>query len=785
MSRFACLSALLALVAAINSALGQAVSPAGSQSAEPSASSDSSKKKTAAKDISGLEEIVVTAERRESTVQKTPISMTAVSGADILARGLGDMQSIAQQTPGISFRTAGPGQTEYEMRGLTSTGGFSPTVGFYVDDAPLTAPAEAVQGKIVIDPDLYDLNRVEVLRGPQGTLYGSGSMGGTIKLVTNPPELNKFSVSAQTKDSDTDGGGFNYGVSAMLNIPLVQDVVALRLVGTDKYVAGWIDRVVLNPFPLETNGGLSRGNILAAPVQERFSDVNWERLGGGRISLLIQIGDRLTITPGAMYQRITQGGPNTADNPPGTQYAHFEPFDVDEPSEDDFSIYTLGIKYHFDAFDLSSASSSWNRHDQQQTDISETMQFLFGFPSYDTVGAGAQHVVDYSSQFSQEIRLASNTDGKFQWLGGVFFSDFHSNTTSFIIYPGFGPLFGTTNLINNTTPLTITQRALFGEASYKITDQLKGTLGFRYYRYASEDETTNSGIASIAGGPGTILEFGNASNSGFNPRVNLAYTVSDDVLLYTTAAKGFRPGGPNSPVPLKGPVQCLTGPGNLQSLGLTSAPNQFDPDGVWSYEVGEKARMMGNRVTINADIFYENWTNVQQAVDPSCGFGFTANAGAARIYGSEIEFAANLTPEWTVTQNLGLTHATFNTTVLATDTAKGAKVLDVPNVTANTSIIYTKPVNATYNFNARATYNYVGPMQDITYVRNDLAGYSLLNARFGLVRDAFSAFVYVDNVTDKFAVLTNWNSNTVNVPIFNRLVVNQPRTIGVDFQFRY
>ena len=216
---------------------------------------------SSANDQGVLEEIVVTAEKRESTVQKTPISMTAISEADIQAQGLSDLTQIAAETPGVSMKTSGPGQTEYEIRGLTATGGFSPTVGFYLDDAPLTAPAQAAQGKVVIDPDLYDLNRVEILRGPQGTLYGAGSMGGTIKLVTNAPQLNTVAVTAQTKESGTDGGGFNYGGSAMLNLPIAQDVAAIRFVGTYKYTSGWIDRIVLDPFPLETNGGTTRGDV--------------------------------------------------------------------------------------------------------------------------------------------------------------------------------------------------------------------------------------------------------------------------------------------------------------------------------------------------------------------------------------------------------------------------------------------------------------------------------------------------------------------------------------------
>jgi iron complex outermembrane recepter protein len=771
---------LLTAAALGGAALGVLAGSALAQTAPPT-------DKTAAKET-GLEEIVVTAEKRESTVQKTPISMTAISEAEMQARGLEDFRSIAQETPGISMKTSGPGQTEYEMRGLDATGGFSPTVGFYVDDAPLTAPAQAAQGKVVVDPDLYDLNRVEVLRGPQGTLYGAGSMGGTIKLVTNAPQLNIFAVTAQSKESGTDGGGFNYGGSAMINLPITQDVAAVRFVGTYKYTSGWIDRIVLNPFPLETNGGQTRGNVLDAPVQARYSDVNWEELEGGRVSLLLKLGDNLTIQPGLMHQKISTGGPFTIDDPPGNVYAHYQPFDIAEPLEDNFTLYTLTIKYHFDFADLTSATAKWNRHDEQTQDISETIQSLLGIPSFYPpvgIGGGSQEETDFSDQASEELRLASNGDGRFQWLGGVFFSDFNSNTTSLSNYAGLEPIFGTTDLISIGEPINVTQRALFGETSYKVTDPLKATLGLRYYSYSSTEEAINGGIASVAGGPGTVLEFGRAENKGFNPKVNLAYTASDDVLVYTTAAKGFRPGGPNTPVPLSGPAQCLTGPGNLQSLGLNSAPNQFNPDTVWSYEVGEKARALGNTFQINSDVYYERWTNVQQLVDPSCGFGFTANAGTASVYGSEIELAANLSESFMVTQNVGLTHATFNDSVRATNTVEGQKLLDVPDVTLNTSVIYSTPVSASFKFNARGTYTYVGPMQDITYVRNNLPGYALVNARAGLTSDRYSVFLFCDNLADKMAILTNNVAQTVNIPSVNRWVTNQPRTIGIDLQMRY
>src|ERR1700722_2148811 len=185
-----------------------------------------------------LEEIVVTAEKHNSTVQKTPISMTAISGSQLQSQGIASVEALAPEVPGISMRSAGPGQTEYEMRGLSSAGGAAPTVGFYLDETPMTAPAAAGNGKVVIDPDLLDLTPGAGLRGPQGTLYGSGSMGGTIKLVTNAPKLNTYEGAVDVNLSGTPGFGVNPGMSAMLNLPLVADTVALRLVATEKYTSG-------------------------------------------------------------------------------------------------------------------------------------------------------------------------------------------------------------------------------------------------------------------------------------------------------------------------------------------------------------------------------------------------------------------------------------------------------------------------------------------------------------------------------------------------------------------
>jgi iron complex outermembrane receptor protein len=739
-----------------------------------------------------LQEIVVTAEKRESTVQKTPISMTAISGSDLQAQGLSDMQSVAQEVPGISFKTSGPGQTEYEMRGLTSTGGESPTVGFYLDDAVLTPAAMAQNGKTVIDPSLFDLNRVEVLRGPQGTLYGAGSMGGTIKLVTNQPDPHAFAANVEVIGSGTaSGGGFNHTENVMVNIPLMQDVVALRVVGTDKYIDGWIDRKVLNPFPVEVNNSKARGDVANAPVAADFRHSNTERLQSGRALLLVQPSERLSITLGAMRQVLKQDGPNTIDSPPLNE-VHYQPFDVAEPFKDTFDLYTLTVKFNFDPFQLVSATAYWDRQQNQTQDISEAMQDYIGgffgppasfpFSSTQTVtegggtffglGAGSITEDDYTRQFSEELRLASTGDGPLQWLVGGYYSSFGATSHVFSFYPvganGFDANFGTTNLADNHRKVDIDQYALFGDVSYLLPNNFKVSAGARYYLYHSNSVTSVSGVS--ANGTSNPL-FGLAQNSGVTPKVDLAYIPDGNTTIYGSVSKGFRPGGPNSPIPVP---PCAA-----------QAPTQFGPDSVWSYELGEKIRFLNSRVSINGDIYYEDWTNVQQQVAPACGFKFTANAGKAKVYGAELEVAVVLAPGLIFAQNMGYTNAKNSTTLPAANIVSGQRLLDVPQFTANTSLSFKRPLDARMNLVARVTNSYVDSIQDITFTRNSLPPYDLVGLRLGVETGRWSAFLFADNLTNKKALLSDTGALSANISILNRVATNQPRTIGADLSFKF
>ena len=730
-----------------------------------------------------LQEIVVTAQKRESTVMKTPISITAVSGADLQSRGLDSAQAITQTVPGIAVSSAGPGQAQYEIRGLSAGGGESPTVGFYLDETSITPPATASTGKSEIDPDLYDLARVEVLRGPQGTLYGAGSLGGTVKLVTNKPDFQGFYGSAQTTGSGTEGGSFNYSQKAMLNIPIVSDVVALRLVGDVTHNSGWIDRVVESGFPLPNSDG-SRGNVLATPASVIHHGVNDEDLRGGRAALLIKPIDALTINLSIFYQSTSQGGINAYDNPPGIVSAHYQPFDVAEPYSDDFTVYSLNAGYEFEGFSLTSVSSYWHRKSSQLEDNTEQVTGVLGLTSYDVAsgGIGPAQAFEYdtTNEFSQEVRLASTGSGPFQWILGGFYSSFNDTLNLGSTIPGLATAaagaFGTTNFVHVIAPLKVKQEAGFLHASYAFSSGIKLEAGARYFAYQSSFNETANGFAY--GGDTPVVTPASASASGVNPMVNLSWSPQGDYLVYASAAKGFREGAGNTAVPTDSASQegaaCAK---SLQSIGLSSAPTSYAPDTVWSYEVGEKARLFDGRLVLNTDAFYMVWSDVQQPVGLSCGLGFTANGPAAHVRGGEAELTAQLTKGFTLSQNVGYANAMFVTDYLPAAVVKGQTLYDSPRWTLNTSLRYQKPIGR-YTLVAQAQNSYQSATEDVSYQVNQVPSRNIANFRLGFEVGKWSAYAFVNNAFNVHAVLENMNLITITGPNFNRVATNQPLTAG-------
>jgi iron complex outermembrane recepter protein len=738
-----------------------------------------------------LQEIVVTATKRESTIETTPLSITAITGQELEDRGISNIQSIVQSVPGVSMRTSGPGQTELEIRGLTSSGGNSSTVGFYLDDVPLTSPSSAQNGKVVIDPNLYDLNRVEVLRGPQGTLYGSGSMGGTIKLVPNAPDPTAFASSGELILGHTSGGDTpNHTENGMLNLPL-GDTAALRIVGSLENLSGWINRIVIAypDFPSPVNA-TTRGNVAAAPVAQTNHDVNNENLRTLRVSMLFKPVEELSIEPSFMYQELTQGGLNLIDSQPGT-VANYQPYDIPEPFEDRIDLAALNVQYHFGFADLTSTTSKWNRDENLRQDGTEEIAYALGVSVYPAQGGAGPTTPtpvedDSSNQWSEEVRLTSAGDTDFKWLVGYFYQDFTSFWNLYVFTPlstccATFPTFN--DAFTQIQPTTILQNSAFGEISYRFLDKFTATAGARRYYYHGTVNTAVSGYLSSSGTPNNLNFFTQEKDQGVTPKFNLSYQLDKDLLLYTTAAQGFRPGGGNQPIPTAGALgtQCLA---NLQAIGLNSAPLGFKPDKVWSYEVGEKFRDSEGRLTINSAGYFENWQHIQQNIPLLCGFPFTSNAGDAHIYGAELEVNALLLPGLVASVSGSWNHAEYIANAVPTTTIDD-RVQNSPEIQLSASLAYRYPINDSLAIVSRVENNYVGSRIDTTAQANYLSPYDLTNLRAGLEADRWRAELFVDNVTNRLALLTNASAINVNVPTFNRTAMEQPLTFGLDLSFHF
>ncbi|HEY4444512.1 MAG TPA: TonB-dependent receptor, partial [Steroidobacteraceae bacterium] len=653
----------------------------------------------------------------------------------------------------------------------------------------------ASNGKVSIDPELYDLARIEVLRGPQGTLYGAGAMGGTIKLVTNPPDPSHLYGTGESIVSGTQGGGINYTQNAMVNLPFADGKAALRLVGTHAHTSGWIDRIVVSNFPLETTPdpahvfyGLTRGNVAQVPPTKVYKNDNSENLDSFRASLLIHPTQSLSITAGIFYQRIKEGSPNVYDSPPDT-FAHYQPFDIAETYSDQFTVFSLTANYDLDWMRITSASSYMTRGSTTYQDSSEQTQNAFGLPSFSIAGGGFGAMPSWESdrtkQFSQEVRFASNGQGSFQWLTGFFYSKYDFlqslNTTSAALLTLTA---GASNqLWQLDAPTQITQRAWFGNTSYQFTDQIKVTTGLRYFSYRQNESTAQSGLY-YTGSLATTYAYGTAGDHGLNPMINLSYTPSEDVMIYTTAAKGFREGAANFPIPNGNsqPGACLH---DLEALGRTAAPASYGPDAVWSYELGAKSKTFNQRLTLNGDVYYLKWTKVQQPIALSCGLTFTDNVADAEVKGAELEAVLKLTPQIHLTQNIGYAHAAFTTGAPGANIVAGQPLLDVPNWTISSAIEYRTALNDDNDLVARLSNSYVSSSEDISYSLNRLPARDTTGLRFMVKHKDFSAALFVDNLRNTRSVYADILYVSFTSPGFNRVAASQPRTIGIDLSYGF
>jgi iron complex outermembrane receptor protein len=667
---------------------------------------------------SQLQEIIVTAQKRTEDIKDIPFSVSAIGAAELAEHHVANYDDITRTVPGIGFTAGpGPGLDNIEIRGVSSLSG-SATVGIYIDEVPVTVSNSQYDG--AVQPKLFDLDRVEVLRGPQGTLYGASSMGGTIRFITKQPDLNDFSATVSTDLSGTHHGGFNNDEYGILNVPVIDGVFALRL-GVDlANESGYIDHYVPTP-----SGAGPGGSVLLPGTNDNTGvlgqrGVNDVRTQVVRLTGKIAVPDEWTITPALLWQRVAASDTDVF-------YPDIGLYDQDkrvkEPYADDVAVPSLTVNKSFGWADFISISSYFKRDFRRMTDgtlynsnILANSYIVGGFENAyyttpPTPAATQQQLYATETQlgflpspagydarteqFSQEMRLSSKTSHiggiALTWTAGVYYSDQRRRFLDDEYIPGlqatfqriFGyPIGSSASLLGPTYyPATTAfpaesfandliyfghiypeqkQIAPFGEATVDITSSLKGTVGLRYVS-AKSTETVYSGGFYSYGLPAAYVD--DNKYHATTPRFSLEYALNETTNLYTTIAKGFRLGGPTGPVPAfqpNGPPPATAGPcdPDYENYHLTAAPKEFDSDWLWSYEVGSKGRYVDNRLSIDAAVYAINWSHIQQTINlPTCGFYFTANIGDAKVYGSELEIRALVASGLTLSLNAGSSHA--------------------------------------------------------------------------------------------------------------------------------
>jgi len=588
----------------------------------------------AAADVQDQGAIIVTATKRASTVQDVPFSVNAQTQADIQRANAQTIEDISRNVAGLTVQNLGPGQSQVSVRGVSAgqvvrdQPGVKEQVGIYLDESVVSLSL------FTPDFDLFDLNRVETLRGPQGTLFGSGSVGGTIRYITNQPKLDRLEGQVEGGVSVAKGGDIGYDAKGAINIP-IGNVAAIRGVAYYSHFPGFIDAV-----------GPAAGK-----------NVNDGQRYGGRLSMLLQPTDSLKITPRVVWQRATANGFNREefynlydnqfvtqnDLGKGERRVYLK---LPERFKDQTSLYDLTVAYDFGPAELTSVSSYLHRNILVSRDASAltgSVSVDLGFPAAGINLPSNLRDTTKLDQFTQELRLGSTSTGPFQWVFGGFYSHVDRDYLQSLPTPGYDAFTDATlgagtsravdngfNLFDNpyhaSLPYVIKQKAVFGEASYKF-GQIKLTGGGRYYDFSERRSFKSGGLFS-----GGDSRTDSTKSNGFSPRGILSWQPSRSLSVNAQVAKGFRLGGVNDPlnVPLCTPAD----------RAIFGGFQNYDDETLWNYEAGVKYSKRG--ITFNAAAFYNRIRNLQVTLDAgSCSSRIVFNVPKAHSQGVEAEFSVH------------------------------------------------------------------------------------------------------------------------------------------------
>ncbi len=725
-----------------------------------------------------LEEITVTATKRSETLQNVPMSISAFSAAQLNERMVQSFIDYGTSVPNLGFAATGVGSAASRTISIRGISGDNVT-GFYIDETPVPDS---------IDPRIVDVERIEVLRGPQGTLYGARSMGGTVRLITEQPHADEMDGHVSVTGSSTDMTNTpNYAANGAVNLPLIENRLAARVVGFYESDAGWFKR----EFP--SSPGSATDTVLR--------DIGHTNNYGGALSLSLQATDSLTITPRVMHQRSDYNGFPYADfTIPASGPYSFTPTDfvqqrqynVPEGGHDEWSLYSVGLTWKMAYGSLVSSSSYFDRNIFEMEDSTPFVQYVANnFMGIEAqVPAAPISEAQKFHRYVQEVRFSSALQGPFQYVAGVYYA-YTDQAQIFppALVPGINALSGDTlgtdiQYASYTRSLT-KEPAVFGEGTYRLTSKLSLTLGARWYRVTSaSDAGTQEGFA--VGGPEFIIPGSTITESGVNPKVQADYHLTDNHMVYATVSKGFRPGGVTPGIPDAPSVGCT---GNLASLGLTAAQTRhFESDHLWNYELGAKTAWLDDRLTVDTAGYFIRWDNIQQTVALPCGFGYTANAGSAQSKGFELEAHARPWPALDLSSGVGYEHAIITSAGATSPQQPGDRVSQVPDWTGNVSATFTHTFGAGLKSTMNLTYSYVG---ESLSANNDPTNprirppYELLDARFALSRNAYEIALFAKNLTNEHANLADNRSIAAELPGHPRIVTNQPRTIGIELRAKF
>lgn len=761
----------------------------------------------------GLEEIVVTATKRSESQQTVPLSMTTFGSVALEQKAIETFFDYATKVPNLAFAPTGDGVGTARTIAIRGISGSNVT-GFYIDDTPLPDS---------IDPRVLDVEHIEVLRGPQGTLYGARSMGGTVRLITKTPNLNDFEATVHaglSKTSNTDRP--NYTGDAIVNIPLSEGRVAVRLSGFYDSEAGYFTRnYCTDPatagttcLPLTTTGKTTVNNV--GQVQTY----------GGAISFTIKPNDDLTITPRLMTQRETYNGFPMADvlSYPSNGYGYPVPsgsveqltlptlkprsftqgrmFNVPEGGYDTWDLASLTLKWRTDVGEFVSSTSYFGRKVFETEDETEFVWAAITSGAGGAPAPGPISEVKNYQRFAQEVRFASSLKGPTQFVVGAFYSDLHGRLPFAAYYPpatvpGLDNTLGGQNnpdyadlIFTQDFHTEIKEPAVFGEVSLQATDALKITAGLRWYQVKTTSFGYEEGLAT-GGGPAILSPQVTSTESGVNPKIEADYHLSPDHMIYALASKGFRPGGLVPIVPAGQPgtgTDCVAALA-AQDPGVKLADTRsYQSDTLWNYEIGAKTGWLDHRVTLNAALFDIRWKNIQQAVLLNCGFQFVANAGAAESKGGEIELRAKATDRLELSFGVGYQDAKITEAGASSPQAVGSPVYQVPDWTGNGSVTYTVPLSGEWSMLGGVDFAYIGRSfsgNNDPINPRERPAYNLIDARLSFTRRGLEIALVGKNLSNEAANLGDSRSIAAEVPGRPRLFVNQPRTIGVEVRSRF